>query len=201
MTSRKKKPNYFVHETAVVDRPADIGEGTKIWHFSHVMSGAKIGKSCVIGQNVFIGATAEIGNNVKIQNSVSIYEGVMLEDDVFCGPACVFTNVIRPRSRYPRKERIFDATIVRKGVTIGANATIVCGVFIGAHAFIGAGSVVTSDVPAYAMVYGNPARQRGWVCECGDKLAASGKSARRFTCVACKRKYQKKSDGIIPVEG
>jgi len=156
MTSRKKQ-NYFAHETAVVDSPVDIGDGTKIWHFTHVMGGARIGTGCVIGQNVFIGSTAEIGNNVKIQNNVSVYEGVLLEDDVFCGPACVFTNVIRPRSRFPRKERTFDQTIVRKGVTIGANATIVCGIYIGEYAFIGAGSVVTKDVPPYAVYFGNPA--------------------------------------------
>ncbi|RJP22482.1 MAG: N-acetyltransferase [Candidatus Abyssobacteria bacterium SURF_5] len=198
---KSDKKNYFVHETAVVDAPADIGEGTKIWHFSHVMSGARIGKGCVIGQNVFVGATAEIGNNVKIQNNVSIYEGIILEDDVFCGPSCVFTNVIRPRSRYPRVDRTFDATIVRKGVTIGANATIVCGVYIGEYSFIGAGSVVTSDVPPYALVYGNPARHRGWVCECGGKLAGLNKAARRFTCGECGRKYRKSATGIVPNGG
>jgi UDP-2-acetamido-3-amino-2,3-dideoxy-glucuronate N-acetyltransferase len=197
----RKKNDFFIHETAAVDRPADIGEGTKVWHFTHIMAGAKIGGNCVIGQNVFIGATAEIGNNVKIQNNVSVYEGVILEDDVFCGPSCVFTNVIRPRSRFPRKERIFDPTIVRKGVTIGANATIVCGIYVGEYAFIGAGSVVTKDVPPYAVVFGNPARQRGWVCECGGKLEGAGKGARRLTCSQCGGKYKKEKDGISPVEG
>jgi UDP-2-acetamido-3-amino-2,3-dideoxy-glucuronate N-acetyltransferase len=199
VTTRKKN-KYFVHETAVVDQPADIGEGSRIWHFSHIMAGAKIGRNCSIGQNVFIGATAEIGNNVKIQNNVSIYEGVLLEDDVFCGPSCVFTNVIRPRSRYPRKDRTFDATIVRKGVTIGANATIVCGVFIGEFSFIGAGSVVTGDVPPYALYFGTPARHRGWVCECGGKLSGSFRNARRFSCAECGRKYQKQGTGITLLE-
>jgi len=196
---KKPEGKYFAHETAVVDEPASIGEGTKIWHFSHIMSGAEIGERCTIGQNVFMGATARIGNNVKIQNNVSVYEGVEIEDDVFCGPSCVFTNVIRPRSAFPREGRGFDATLVRRGVTIGANATIVCGVTIGEHAFIGAGSVVTDDVPAYALFYGNPARRGGWICRCGEKLDAEG-GGKSHGCPACGGKYRQEGDGIAPVE-
>jgi UDP-2-acetamido-3-amino-2,3-dideoxy-glucuronate N-acetyltransferase len=196
MNNRKK---YFAHETAIVDEPAIIGEGTKIWHFSHIMSGAKIGRGCNIGQNVFIGSTAEIGNNVKIQNNVSVYDGVVIEDDVFCGPSCVFTNVIRPRSAFPRKDRTFDKTVVRRGTTIGANATIVCGTTIGEHALIGAGSVVTKDVQSYSLYFGNPARHRSWVCECGEKLGNSARSASVLICSSCPRKYRKKGKGITPI--
>jgi UDP-2-acetamido-3-amino-2,3-dideoxy-glucuronate N-acetyltransferase len=149
--------NYFVHESSYVDEGAEIGEGTKIWHFCHIMSGAKIGRNCSIGQNVNIASKAVIGNGVKIQNNVSIYDGVEIEDDVFCGPSCVFTNVINPRAFVERKDE-YRKTIVKKGASIGANATIVCGVTIGEYALIGAGSVVTRDVPDYAVVYGNPAR-------------------------------------------
>jgi len=199
MSTSKKK--YYVHDTAVVDEPADIGERTKIWHFSHVMSGAKIGKGCTIGQNVFIGANVEIGDNVKIQNNVSVYEGVILEDDVFCGPSCVFTNVIKPRSAYPRKDRQYDPTMVGRGTTIGANATIVCGTTIGEQAFIGAGSVVTGDVPAYALSFGNPARRRGWICECGQKLEIPTRGSKTVPCSACARRYRKKGKGIVRTEG
>ena len=186
MKNTEKK--YFAHETAIVDEPAAIGEGTKIWHFSHVMSGAVIGQGCTIGQNVFIGAEAVIGNNVKIQNNVSIYDGVEIEDDVFCGPSCVFTNVIMPRSAYPRKGRNFDITKISKGATVGANATIVCGTTIGEHAFIGAGSVVTKDVPAYSLFFGNPAGHGGWVCRCGKKLSTAGKGT-TLACSSCSAKY------------
>lgn len=197
-TSRRK---YFVHETAVVDEPADIGDGTKIWHFSHVMAGAVIGKECNIGQNVFIGSKTNIGNNVKIQNNVSVYDGVVLEDYVFCGPSCVFTNVSRPRTAFPRKDRKFDETLVKVGVTIGANVTIVCGTTIGQHAFIGAGAVVTKDVPAYSLQLGNPAKHSGWMCECGEKLgdAATGKDT--LACAACSRKYSRGGKAIKKVEG
>ena len=191
--------DYYAHDTAVIDEPADIGTGTKIWHFSHVMSGARIGNGCTIGQNVFVGGTANIGNNVKIQNNVSVYEGVDIEDDVFCGPSCVFTNVIRPRSAFPRSDREFDRTLIRKGVTIGANATIVCGITIGEHAFIGAGSVVTKDVPAYALYIGNPAKHGGWVCRCGEKLEV--KKAEEYpTCPACAAKYRAADGNLLPVE-
>ena len=193
------KKNYYAHDTAVIDEPSDIGTGTKIWHFSHIMSGAKIGDGCTIGQNVFVGATASIGNNVKIQNNVSVYEGIDIEDDVFCGPSCVFTNVIRPRSAFPRSDREFDRTLIRKGVTIGANATIVCGITIGEHAFIGAGSVVTKDVPAYALYVGNPAKHGGWICRCGEKLEAAG-DGEETACSACAAKYTKAGGNLSPME-
>jgi UDP-2-acetamido-3-amino-2,3-dideoxy-glucuronate N-acetyltransferase len=193
------KKNYYAHETAVIDEPADIGADTRIWHFSHVMSGARIGSGCTIGQNVFVGGTASIGNNVKIQNNVSVYEGVVIEDDVFCGPSCVFTNVIRPRSAFPRSDRRFDTTLIRKGVTIGANATIVCGTMIGEHAFIGAGSVVTKDVPAYALYFGNPAKHGGWVCRCGERLEAES-GGKEMTCPACAARYRMAGEDLLPVE-
>ncbi|MFA5136562.1 MAG: DapH/DapD/GlmU-related protein [Patescibacteria group bacterium] len=159
----------FIHPTSIIDDNVTIGSGTKIWHFSHVSSGAKIGKNCSLGQNVFIGNNVMIGNNVKIQNNVSVYEGVTLEDDVFCGPSCVFTNVKQPRSRFPVNKK-YDKTLIKKGVTIGANVTIVCGVTIGRYAFIGAGAVVTKDVPDYALVYGNPAKVQGKVDKKGKKI-------------------------------
>lgn len=198
MTKARRK--YFAHETAVIDEPVAIGEGTKIWHFSHIMSGAKVGSGCTIGQNVFIGSRAEIGNNVKIQNNVSVYDGVFLEDNVFCGPSCVFTNVIRPRSAFPRKDRSFDMILVRRGATIGANSTIVSGVTIGEHAFIGAGSVVTRDVPPYAMYFGNPARSHGWVCECGNGLERVGGAGKAVTCSTCNKKYKKRGKTLVRAE-
>jgi len=158
---------YFVHESSFVDEGTEVGEGTKIWHFSHVMAGAKIGKNCSLGQNVNVGCRAVIGNGVKIQNNVSVYDDVIIEDDVFCGPSCVFTNVINPRAFVERKHE-YKKTIVKKGASIGANATIVCGVTIGEYALIGAGSVVTRDVPAYALVYGNPGKVHGTVNKNGD---------------------------------
>lgn len=161
--------DYFVHESSYIDEPCEIGKGTKIWHFSHIMSGCKIGCNCNIGQNVVISPGVIIGNNVKIQNNVSVYTGVTCEDDVFLGPSAVFTNVINPRSHINRKDE-YRKTIIRKGASIGANATIVCGHSIGRYAFVGAGSVVTKDVPDFALVMGNPARIAGWVCICGVKL-------------------------------
>ena len=163
-----EKP-YFIHESSYADEGSEISEGTKIWHFSHILSGAKIGKNCSLGQNVNIGSRAVIGNGVKIQNNVSIYDDVIIEDDVFCGPSCVFTNVINPRAFIERKHE-YKKTIIKKGASIGANATIVCGVTIGEYALIGAGSVVTRDVPAYALAYGNPARIHGKVNEAGEKV-------------------------------
>ena len=154
--------SYFKHESSYVDEGAEVGEGTKIWHFCHVMSGAKIGKNCSLGQNVNVGGKAIIGDGVKIQNNVSVYDNVVIEDDVFCGPSCVFTNVINPRAFVERKHE-YKQTVIKKGASIGANATIVCGVTVGEYALIGAGSVVTKDVPAYALVYGSPARIRGKV--------------------------------------
>ena len=160
-----------MHESSYIDEPYSVGNGTQIWHFSHIMAHVQIGENCRIGQNVVIGSHVSIGNGVKIQNNVSVYEGVLLEDDVFCGPSMVFTNVRTPRSAFPRNTSAdFLPTLVKKGASIGANATVVCGVTIGEHAFVSAGAVVTRDVPAYALVQGNPARVQGWMCACGDKI-------------------------------
>ncbi len=162
--------DVFIHDTAIVDQPADIGSGTKIWHWVHVMAGAKIGKGCVLGQNVYVGGKAVLGNNVRVQNNVSIYDRVILADDVFCGPSMVFTNVINPRSSVERKDE-YQETHVGRGASIGANATIICGNEIGEYALIGAGSVVTKPVPAYALMVGNPAKQIGWMSRAGVRLA------------------------------
>jgi len=177
---------FFVHETSLVEKPCRIGKGTRIWHFSHIMPDVSIGTNCVIGQNIFVGRGVTIGNSVKIENNVSVFEGVTLEDDVFCGPSCNFTNVINPRSHVPRKND-FKPILVRKGATIGANATIICGHTIGKYAFVGAGAVVTRDIPDYALVYGNPARMYGWVCECGTKLEKERETGR---CLACGQVYK-----------
>jgi UDP-2-acetamido-3-amino-2,3-dideoxy-glucuronate N-acetyltransferase len=187
--------DYFVHKSSYIDKRASIGSGTKIWHFSHVMEDAIIGENCSIGQNVNIGPKAVIGNNVKIQNNVSIYEGVILEDKVFCGPSCVFTNVINPRAFISRKHE-FKKTIVRKGATIGANATIICGNELGKYCFIGAGAVVTKDVKPYALVIGNPGKQVGWVCSCGNKLEPSDNKNLRCTCG---REYRLDGDRLIKI--
>jgi UDP-2-acetamido-3-amino-2,3-dideoxy-glucuronate N-acetyltransferase len=188
---------YFVHESACVDQPCDIGAGTKIWHFSHVMARASIGSRCTIGQNVFIASGVRIGNNVKIQNNVSVYEGVELEDDVFCGPSMVFTNVNTPRSSFPRnKSEEYARTLVKRGASIGANATIVCGHTIGEFAFVGAGAVVTRDVPARSLVFGNPARVQGYACECGEILRFDSESVR---CATCATAWVKRSDTIEKV--
>ena len=161
--------NYFVHESSYVDDPCEIGDGVKIWHFSHIMANCTIGKGCNIGQNVVVSSNVVLGCNVKVQNNVSIYEGVICEDDVFLGPSMVFTNVINPRSAIIRKHE-YKKTVVKKGASIGANATIVCGYNIGEYAFVGAGSVITKNVPAYALMVGNPAKQIGWVSEYGNRL-------------------------------
>ena len=190
----KPVTNYFVHESSYVDEPCTIGEGTKIWHFSHVMKGCRIGERCSIGQNVVISPNVTIGNNVKIQNNVSVYEGVVLEDDVFCGPSMVFTNVTTPRSGTPRNTAAdYAPTVVKRGASIGANATIVCGHTLGEFAFVGAGSVVTKDIPPYAMVYGNPARIRGYACECGVKLEFTND---RAECAECNRSYTKDGEFV-----
>ena len=163
--------NYYVNQYAVVDENVEIGEGTRIWHFTHVQSGAKIGKKCILGQNVNIANNVTIGNFVKIQNNVSVYEGVELEDYVFCGPSMVFTNILNPRSKYPQVgAEFYIRTLVREGASLGANSTIVCGITIGRFAFVGAGAVVTKDVPDFALVVGNPARVKGWYSEAGNKL-------------------------------
>ena len=182
---------YFVHASAFVDDVVDIGEGTSIWHVSHILKGSRIGKNCKIGQNVVIGPNAVIGNGVKIQNNVSVYEGVTLEDSVFCGPSMVFTNVYNPRSAIPRMQEL-KTTLVRKGATLGANCTIICGVSIGEYAFVGAGSVVTKDVPDYGLVAGTPAKLRGWMCECGTKLAWTGEQS---VC-SCGKQYLKTGSGV-----
>lgn len=188
----------FIHESSFVDEGAEIGDQTKIWHFSHIMSGSKIGMECNIGQNVVVSPEVVIGNNVKIQNNVSVYTGVIIEDDVFLGPSMVFTNVINPRSHVSRKDE-YRTTLVKQGATIGANATIVCGITLGKYCFIGAGSVVTRDVPDYAVFYGNPARFHGWICQCGINLpiSVSGKSQdERVTCAECGLQYQKSGDEV-----
>lgn len=184
---------YSAHETAVIDEGCTIGEGTKIWHFSHIMPGCTIGERCNIGQNVVVSPQVILGNNVKIQNNVSIYTGVICEDDVFLGPSCVFTNVINPRSAVARKDE-YRQTIVKKGASIGANATIVCGHNIGAYAFIGAGAVVTKEVPDYALVVGNPARQMGWMSRNGHKLAFD--STGLATCPETGERYQLKDNQV-----
>ena len=185
--------DYFIHESSYVDLPCEIGTGTKIWHFSHVMKDCKIGARCNIGQNVVISPGVILGDNVKVQNNVSIYTGCILEDDVFCGPSMVFTNVVNPRSHVVRRDE-YKTTLVKRGASIGANCTIVCGTTIGRYAFIGAGSVVTRDVPDYALMYGNPARQHGWMCACGIKLEFKDE---RVNCAECGAEYKKTGPGAI----
>lgn len=189
---------YFVHESSYVDEGARIGAGTKIWHFSHIMSGAVVGERCNIGQNVVISPDVVLGNNVKVQNNVSIYTGVVLEDDVFCGPSMVFTNVVNPRSHVVRKHE-YQRTRVGQGASLGANCTVVCGHDIGRYAFIGAGAVVTRDVPAHALVVGNPARITGWVCACGIKLASGPTPPAAATCTACGTRYATHDGHLEPL--
>lgn len=196
--------SFFVHESSFIDPDVEIGAGTKIWHFCHILNKTKIGKNCSLGQNVVAGPNVIIGNNVKIQNNVSLYEGVTLEDDVFCGPSMVFTNVINPRSHIVRKHE-FKPTLVKKGAAIGANATVVCGHVLGRFCFIGAGTVVTKDVPDFALVVGNPGRINGWMCECGVRLSfAHLLSALKSSltegmvsiCKSCQTKYLVKN-GVL----
>lgn len=184
---------YFVHESCYIDDGVKIGKGTKVWHFSHIIKGSRIGRNCRIGQNVVIGPKVKIGDGCKIQNNVSIYEGVELEDHVFCGPSCVFTNVFNPRSEIPRMHEHLNTKIGR-GASIGANATIICGNSLGKYSFVGAGAVVTRHVPEYALVYGNPAKIMGWMCECGVKLKFN-KS--KVTCRACKKEYHKSKNTVV----
>lgn len=185
--------DVFVHESSYVDQPCVIGRGTKIWHFCHIMKDCEIGERCNIGQNVFIASGVRIGANAKIQNNVSIYTGVVLEEDVFCGPSMVFTNVVNPRSAVARKDE-YKQTLVKRGASIGANATIVCGYTIGQYAFIGAGAVITADVPDYALVVGNPGRISGWMCRCGVKLELTKAPLRddEAACDACGLHYIKR---------
>jgi UDP-2-acetamido-3-amino-2,3-dideoxy-glucuronate N-acetyltransferase len=184
-SENRGRHDVFVHETSCVDEPTAIGEGTRIWHFCHVMKDSVIGRGCTLGQNVFVASGVKIGDGCKIQNNVSVYTGVILEDHVFCGPSTVFTNVMNPRSEIERKNE-YRTTLVRRGATIGANATVVCGVTIGEYAFVGAGAVVTKDVPDFALVVGNPARQTGFVCRCGLRLP---EEAERISCAGCGTHY------------
>jgi UDP-2-acetamido-3-amino-2,3-dideoxy-glucuronate N-acetyltransferase len=188
-----------VHESAYVDEPSEIGPGTKIWHFCHVLAGAKIGEGCVLGQNVSVASGVVIGNNVKIQNNVSLYTGAVVEDDVFLGPSCVLTNVTNPRSQVNR-QALYERTVIRRGATVGANATIVCGVTVGRYAFVGAGAVVTRDVPDYALVLGNPARQAGWMSRHGHRLQRKGDSpegAGVMTCPESGFRYREAPPGVV----
>lgn len=183
--------NYFVHESSYVDDDVKIGEGTKVWHFCHIQKGARIGQKCSLGQNVNISNNVKVGNGVKIQNNVAVYEGVELEDYVFCGPSMVFTNDLTPRSKYPKGSAGYLKTLIKEGATIGANATVVCGHTLGKWCMIGSGSVVTKDVKDYALMVGNPARQIGWACECGEILKDG------LTCKSCGRKYEETEDNNL----
>lgn len=187
--------DYFVHDSAYVDQPCEIGAGTKIWHFCHVSANAKLGERCILGQNVFIANDVTIGNNVKIQNNVSVYTGVELEDDVFCGPSCVFTNVINPRSQIIRHSQ-YQRTLVRRGVSIGANATIVCGATIGRYAFIGAGAVIRGDVPDYALMVGVPAERKAWISRHGHRLKDANDKG-EFTCPESGWKYKEVEPDVL----
>ena len=187
--------NFFVHPSSFIDENVHIGDGTSIWHFCHLQKGAIVGRDCNIGQNVYIGNNVIIGNQVKIQNNVSVYRGVVLEDYVFCGPSCVFTNDLTPRAKYPKGPDRFENTIVRTGASIGANATIVCATEIGAWAIIGAGAVVTKDVPSHALMLGVPAKQYGWVCECGQTLPKA------LLCEFCGRRYSEGNKGLTETSG
>ena len=192
--TQDSKPTATIHESAYIDEGCEIGSGTSIWHFSHVMKGTTIGKECSLGQNVVAGPDVNIGDNCKIQNNVSIYKGVTLEDNVFCGPSCVFTNVLTPRAGVERKDE-FASTMVKKGATIGANATIVCGIILGEYCTIGAGAVVTSDVPAHALMVGVPARRAGWVSRSGDLLKDN------LICPRTSEKYKETANGLELIEG
>ncbi len=187
---------YFSHSTAVIDKGAKIGKGTKVWHFTHIREGAKIGKNCVIGQNCYIASRAVIGNGVKIENNVSLFDLVTLEDNVFVGPSAVFINDLNPRAPYPKGGK-WIPTLVKNGATVGANATILCGITIGRWAFVACGAVITKNVKDYSIVIGNPAKQSGWLCECGEKLHFKNK---KTECSKCGRVYKKEKNNIVLVE-
>jgi UDP-2-acetamido-3-amino-2,3-dideoxy-glucuronate N-acetyltransferase len=189
--------DYFAHQSCYIDEGCEIGAGTRIWHFSHVMAGARIGRECNIGQNVVVSPGVVVGDHVRIQNNVSVYTGVVLEDGVFCGPSMVFTNVINPRSHISRKDE-YRPTRVKQGATLGANSTVVCGHTIGQYAFIGAGAVVTKDVPDFALVVGNPARRTGWMCTCGVKLASGAAVPADVQCAACGTRYRGDGKTLAP---
>lgn len=185
----------MVHESAYVDSPCEIGSGTKIWHFSHVLTGARIGRNCTLGQNCHVADGVEIGDNVKVQNNVSIYSGAVVESDVFLGPSCVLTNVTNPRSQVNRRS-IYEKTLLRRGATIGANATVVCGVTVGRYAFVAAGALVSKDVPDYALVMGNPARQRGWMSRHGHRLSREG-PGKPYVCPESGLRYDESAPGAL----
>lgn len=191
--------NFHIHDSAIVDDGAQIGEGTRVWHFVHVCAGAQVGAGCSLGQNVFVGDKVTIGNNVKVQNNVSIYDNVHLEDDVFCGPSMVFTNVYNPRSFIERKSEYRD-TLVKKGVTLGANCTVVCGVTIGEYAFVGAGAVINKDVKPYALMVGVPAKQIGWMSQYGEKLDLPLEGEAQATCPYTQQQYQLKKGQLTLIE-
>ena len=199
--NKEEKKDYFVHDSSFIDTKVTIGKGTKIWHFSHILENSHVGNNCSIGQNVVIGPNVVVGNNVKLQNNVSVYDGVTLEDDVFCGPSMVFTNVTNPRSHWPRKDE-FKKTVVKKGASFGANSTVICGITIGQYSFIGAGALVTKNVPDYALVIGSPAKVKGWVCYCGIKLklTPSPETKEAAECESCRRKYKKKGMDVVEVK-
>ena len=189
-----EEKKYFAHESSYVDDNVEIGEGTKIWHFSHIQSGTKIGENCVFGQNVNVGNNVIIGNNIKVQNNVSIYEGVELEDYVFCGPSMVFTNILDPRCEFPQRgKEYYVKTLIKRGASLGANSTIVCGNTVGKYVFVGSGAVVTKDIPDHALVTGVPSKITGWMCRCGEKLSLTKdpESIETDTCPRCKREYTK----------
>jgi UDP-2-acetamido-3-amino-2,3-dideoxy-glucuronate N-acetyltransferase len=189
---------FFAHNSAIIDDGAKIGKNTKVWHFSHIMPNAVIGENCRLGQNVFIANNVTIGNNVKIQNNVSVYEGVELGDDVFCGPSVVFTNVKNPRSAFPRNTSShYTETVIKKGASLGANSTIVCGITIEEWAFVAAGAVVTKDVPRYALAAGVPAKRTGWVCKCGEMLVVNDD---RSVCSTCQRRYKVQNTNVLVCE-
>jgi UDP-2-acetamido-3-amino-2,3-dideoxy-glucuronate N-acetyltransferase len=193
----QKHPGVEVHESAYVDEPCEIGAGTKVWHFCHIMKDCKIGRNCNLGQNVVVSPGVTLGNNVKVQNNVSIYAGVVLEDDVFCGPSMVFTNILTPRSEIVRRGQYLE-TVVGRGASFGANCTVVCGHRIGRYALIAAGAVVTRDVPEYALMVGVPARRAGWACRCGVKLAPAAPG--RFECPACRNEYRQEAEKLVPLK-